>query len=103
MYGARLFLLTWLLRLPCLPAQLAAPAPAAGPGSSAAAPLPAPPPRPWPPAPSRPPPLAMEERARYRVDYGVLAVGQVVLSIDGSDGAQGAAGGILVRAGGHGE
>jgi hypothetical protein len=45
----------------------------------------------------------MRERARYRVDYGVLNIGEVSLSIDGPAAAAGPVGdGALVRAGGRG-
>jgi hypothetical protein len=105
--------LLWLARLPCLPVELGtvpttpeAPPPALAPAPAQVASLPPPPrPRPW--LAPLPAPLAMRERARYRVDYGVLNIGEVSLTIDGPGAGLGApagvdGGGPLVRAAGHG-
>jgi hypothetical protein len=68
-------------------------APAAAPSAPAAPPPGAPPgaPRPVPPA------LAQAERARYRIDYGVLEIGQLEVAI-----AAAVPGATLVHADGHG-
>jgi hypothetical protein len=100
--------LLWLMRLPCMPSELggleAPPPPVA----------PAPPDAPLrPPVLPRaarepgaasvplPPPLAMKERLRYRVDYGVLNIGEIELSVDGARASGRAP--RLIAAAGHGE
>jgi hypothetical protein len=99
MYGAGQLLLACLLRLPCLPAELTEPQP-----TPVSVPVPAPVPAParLPPPPHRAPlpaPLAQTEVAHYRIDYGVLPIGQLALTIDGPREG----GAALVRAGGFGE
>jgi hypothetical protein len=81
---------------PCLPDEISGsassePAAVAPPVADLPAPVAAPPPTPIPPA------LAQRERARYRVDYGPLSVGELYIAIGGaSPGAK------TVRAGGRG-
>jgi hypothetical protein len=44
-----------------------------------------------------PPPVAQGERARYRIDYGVVSIGELELAVGAA-----APGATIVRAGGHG-
>jgi hypothetical protein len=109
MYGVKLAAtLLWLMRLPCLPVELGGfgpprpivpPADAPPDADAPAVALPSPPRFPAPPAAPPPAPLAMHEQARYRVDYGVLSIGEIRLSIDGPPARDGER---LVRAAGVG-
>jgi Protein of unknown function (DUF3108) len=105
-------LMLWLMRLPCLPVELGEPPPPSAP--SPTRPLPGPAPLMPPPArlsappPPMPAPLAMRESAHYRVDYGVLSIGEIQLSVDGplpgaAAGPAPARGETLVRAAGYGQ
>jgi len=88
------------MRLPCLPGELGQDAPAVQ------APLPLPPPPPPPPPPPRaaqplPAPLSTAETARYRIDYGIINIGELSLAI-AAPPKVGGPDGQLVRASGHG-
>jgi hypothetical protein len=83
-----------LAHRPCLPEELGGPTTVTQPD---AAPPPAVAPTPAPPPVAIPSALAQRERARYRLEYGPISVGELYIAIGGA-----APGATTVRAGGRG-